>query len=63
MWISFPITRNVREIVPWILIPYHFPLYVVGWVFAAWFAVLRWIWRDRDKPPSSGDTIRITIRS
>jgi hypothetical protein len=47
----------------WFLIPF-LPLMVIGWILAAFIATLRWIWRDRsEKPNSSGDTIRVTIRS
>lgn len=67
MWISFPITRGVRVILPWPIAVVLLPVAVGLWGLALTVDAMRWGWRTfgprrRQRNSTSGATVKITIR-
>jgi hypothetical protein len=62
MWVSFPISRRSRVVVPWFVAVPLIPLAAGLWVVGLTFDVLRWVWtRPHRRPPSCGATIRVRV--
>lgn len=67
MWVSFPLSRRVRVIMPWFVAVPLIPVAAGLWVLGLTFDAIRWIWtrpKRRTRSSSSGEaTVRITVRS
>lgn len=62
VWISFPLSRGVRVIMPWPIAVLLLPVALAAWVLSLTWAAIRWVWRPRSRRKArSGDTIRIRI--
>lgn len=62
MWVSFPLSRRTRVIVPWFVAVPLIPVAAGLWVLGLTFDVIRWIWtRPRRRPPSAGASVRIRV--
>jgi hypothetical protein len=67
MWISFPIGRRTRIIIPWFIAIPLIPVAAGVWVLGLTFDAVGWAWRtfgpQKRRPPSSPTaSVKITVR-
>lgn len=68
MWVSFPISRRSRVIIPWFIAVPLIPLAAGVWVLGLTFDAIWWAWRTfgpqkrRRSSSDSSASIRVTVR-
>lgn len=65
MWVSFPISRRVRVVLPWFVAIPLIPIAAALWMLGLTFDMIRWVWSRPRKPhrPSGSDAVvRVTVK-
>lgn len=63
MWVSFPISRHMRIILPWFVAVLFIPIAAGLWVVGLTVDVIRWVWRRPAKHDTPQRVIRIRLSS
>lgn len=62
MWVTLPIGRRSRVILPWFIAIPLIPLAAGFWVLSLTWDVIRWVWRRPRRPDKPSASVRITVR-
>ncbi len=62
MWVSFPISRHGRVVIPWFIAIPLIPIAAGLWVASLTFAAIGWVWHQTHPKPRRRGESRVSVR-